>query len=153
MEARCDTFSWKIGKLLLTFVASRHTRLYHLLAVRLPTHCLIQQDFQSMDYRMTSLYTSPISTVPQKETWWIRNVQRFWCFRKQISRFLDDTLLLQNSYSATQVNLDPRGKGFLCHTKKRCLQKQIGRFFIQWFMKQRFVQYALFVGSKFFPYR
>jgi len=66
------------------------------------------------------IYTSPILTVPQKKTWWIRNVQRFWFLKKKrIFPFLDDTLLLQNAYSATQVNSDPQGKGFLCKQKKK----------------------------------
>jgi len=45
--------------------------------------------------------------------------------RKRVSPSLDDTLLFQNAYSATQVNSDPLGKGFLCK-KKKCLLKQIG---------------------------
>ena len=155
MEVWGDTISWKFGKLLLAFVVSRHTRLYHLLAVRLPTDCLIQQGFQSMDFRMTSLYIHhPISTVPQKKTWWKRNVQRFWFFKKKrISPFLDDTLLLQNAYSATQVNSDPQGKGFLCKKKKECLLKQIGWFFIPWFMTHHFIHSALFVLVEFCPCR
>jgi len=39
--------------------------------------------------------------------------------KKRIFPFLDDTLLLQNAYSATQVNSDPQGKGFLCKQKKK----------------------------------
>jgi len=39
--------------------------------------------------------------------------------KERISPFLDDTLLLQNAYSATQVNSDPQGKGFLCKQTKR----------------------------------
>lgn len=77
-----------------------------------------------MDLRMTSLYTHHrFLQFHRKKTWWIRrNVQRFWFFKKKrIFPFLDETLLalFQNAYSATQVNSDPQGKGFLCKQKEK----------------------------------
>jgi hypothetical protein len=46
--------------------------------------------------------------------------------KKRISPFLDDALLFQNAYSATQVNSDPQGKGFLCKQKKKMFTEKIG---------------------------
>jgi len=97
------------------------------------------------------IYTSPISTVPQKKD--LMNKKKCSAililqkngFPLSLTKAL--LVLFQNAYSATQVNSDPQGKGFLCKQKKkkRCLLKQIGWFFIPWFMTQRFIYSAHFV--------
>jgi len=70
------------------------------------------------------IYTSPISTVPQKKD--LMNKKKCSAIlilqkKKRISPFLDEALLVlfQNAYSATQVNSDPQGKGFLCKQKEK----------------------------------
>jgi hypothetical protein len=81
-----------------------------------------------MDFRMTSLRTSPIFPVRQKKSWWIRNVQRFWFLKNTDFPFPWRHITFSERSQRNAGTLRSQSKGFLWQTKNDVYWKKLGGF-------------------------